>query len=146
MSATTRTKKAASAPKSGKAKKNADGSGAKRVIGRPFRKGQSGNPGGMPKGTAEIKELARVHSADAIATIAKIMRDEAAPHAARVMAAERLLDRGFGKPKQFVEASVSHFVEEMSREELEAYVIREAEELGFSHAAAKAVRGARVSH
>ena len=33
--------------------------------GRPFQKGQSGNPGGRPKVAAEVKELARVHTAEA---------------------------------------------------------------------------------
>jgi hypothetical protein len=27
--------------------------------GRPFKKGESGNPGGRPKVTAELRELAR---------------------------------------------------------------------------------------
>jgi hypothetical protein len=32
----------------------------------PFQKGQSGNPGGRPKGFAEIKALAREHEPKAI--------------------------------------------------------------------------------
>jgi hypothetical protein len=34
-------------------------------IGKPFQKGRSGNLGGRPKVAAEVKELARVHTAEA---------------------------------------------------------------------------------
>lgn len=68
----------------------------------PFVKGQSGNPGGMHKGTAELKALARQHAPAAIETLASIMHDLAAPPPARVAAANSLLDRGFGKPVQEV--------------------------------------------
>lgn len=67
-----------------------------------FVKGQSGNPGGLPKGMAELKALARQHAPAAIDTLASIMRDSLTPPAARVSAATALLDRGFGKPVQAV--------------------------------------------
>jgi Family of unknown function (DUF5681) len=70
--------------------------------GRPFPKGQSGNPGGRPRELRDVIELARSHSADAIATLAKIMRNEQAPPAARLGAAAAL-DRGYGKPCQSVD-------------------------------------------
>jgi uncharacterized protein DUF5681 len=35
-----------------------------KKIGKPFHKGQSGNPGGRPKVLAEIKEIAREHTAE----------------------------------------------------------------------------------
>ena len=43
------------------------------TIGKPFEKGQSGNPGGRPKVVAEIKELARAHTGVAIKTLVSIM-------------------------------------------------------------------------
>ena len=43
------------------------------TIGKPFKKGQSGNPGGRPKVVAEVKELARAHTAAAIETLVAIM-------------------------------------------------------------------------
>ena len=44
-------------------------------IGKPFRKGQSGNPGGRPKVVAEVKELAREHTAEAIETLKQNAED-----------------------------------------------------------------------
>ena len=70
------------------------------TIGRPFQKGQSGNPGGRPKEIAEVKELARQHTPAAIEVLASIMHNTKASDAARVSAANALLDRGYGKPQQ----------------------------------------------
>ena len=68
--------------------------------GRPFPKGVSGNPGGRPKVLGDVQELARQRSPEAINTLATIMDDPKAPPAARVAAANSLLDRGYGKPTQ----------------------------------------------
>jgi Family of unknown function (DUF5681) len=43
------------------------------MIGRPFKKGQSGNPGGRPKVVAEIRQLARERGPEAIAALVKVM-------------------------------------------------------------------------
>ncbi len=66
----------------------------------PFEKGKSGNPGGRPKVTAEVKELARKHTKDALSTLVKILKDKDAAPAAKVAAANSILDRGYGKPAQ----------------------------------------------
>ena len=68
----------------------------------PFEKGQSGNPGGRPKVIAEVKELARAHTGEAIKTLVSIMTNHKAAPAARVSAANALLDRGYGKPLQHI--------------------------------------------
>ena len=70
-----------------------------------FLPGESGNPGGRPKVVAEVQALARKHTADAISTLAKIMRDTKAPPAARVSAASVILDRGYGKAVQSIETN-----------------------------------------
>src|SRR5262249_44537872 len=80
------------------------------TIGRPFHKGQSGNPGGRPKEIAEVKELARQHMPAAIEALASIMNNPNTSDAARVSAACALLDRGYGKPQQHIDAEVGSYV------------------------------------
>ncbi len=67
-----------------------------------FGKGKSGNPGGRPKEVAEVRELAKAYTPEAINTLAEIMRNKKTPPAARVSAANALLDRGYGRPGQAV--------------------------------------------
>lgn len=57
-------------------------------------------PGVPNKATASLKDVARQYTDDAIATLRTIMQDTQAPHAARVSAANSILDRGYGKPSQ----------------------------------------------
>ena len=65
---------------------------------KPFKKGQSGNPGGRPKEVAEVKALARTHTTTAINTLVNIAKSKKATDAARVHGCIALLDRGWGKP------------------------------------------------
>ena len=57
----------------------------------------------MAKTPTDIRSLARAHTVTAIRTLAGVMKEPKAPHAARVAAATALLDRGWGKPEQHVE-------------------------------------------
>jgi hypothetical protein len=116
-----------------------------RVIGRPFQKGVSGNPGGLPKGLKELKALAREYTTDAVKTLASIMNNEQEVPAARVAAAKELLDRGYGKSTQYVEAKVDIF-ENMSTDELREFLRREAAELCIGSTQASSGRGTRVTH
>jgi hypothetical protein len=64
--------------------------------------------GGRKKGTpnklkAEIKELAQPYCPRAIEVLASIMNDEEAGNAMRIAASNSLIDRGYGKPGQFVQ-------------------------------------------
>jgi len=54
----------------------------------------------VAKAPTEIKSLARAHSESALNVLAGIMNQPEAPHAARVSAANSLLDRGWGKAAQ----------------------------------------------
>jgi hypothetical protein len=54
----------------------------------------------MAKAPTEIRSLARAHTHTALKVLAGIMKEESAPHASRVSAAQALLDRGWGKPTQ----------------------------------------------
>jgi hypothetical protein len=84
-------------------------------VGKPFQKGQSGNPGGRPKEIAEVKELAREHMPAAIEALVSIMNNIKASDAARVSAATALLDRGYGKPQQHIDAEIGSYVARLPR-------------------------------
>jgi hypothetical protein len=68
-----------------------------------FQKGQSGNPGGRPKALRQVEESAREQTMDALKTLVTIHKNPKAPPAARVAAANALLDRGWGKARQALE-------------------------------------------
>ncbi len=70
----------------------------------PFKKGQSGNPGGRPKELKGIKELAQNNAELAIMALIRVAQ-HGKSESARVMAANSILDRGFGKPVQSTEVS-----------------------------------------
>lgn len=56
----------------------------------------------MAKTPAEIRSLARSHTESAINCLAGIMNKDSAPEAARISAANSLLDRGWGKALQVI--------------------------------------------
>lgn len=87
-----------------------------------WKPGQSGNPGGRPKVVAEVRELARAHTEDALSTLASIMKNEDAPPAARVSAAAHILDRGYGKPQQSIVSTIRD-VRQLTDDELLAYLV-----------------------
>ena len=75
----------------------------KKVPGKPFLPGQSGNPSGRPKIPEEVKEAFRAASGDACRVLCEIVNDFSAKDADRIRAAEAILDRAWGKPVQAVD-------------------------------------------
>lgn len=67
-----------------------------------FQKGQSGNPGGRSKEDVELRDLARTYTKEAVERLVFWMQSDH-PKASPT-ACSALLDRGYGKPKQEVEA------------------------------------------
>ena len=89
-----------------------------------FAPGKSGNPGGRPKEVGHVKELAREHTAAAIATLAAIMSSSKEPAAARARAAEVLLNRAWGTPESTANVSLSN---EPSNEQLIQIILGDPE-------------------
>jgi hypothetical protein len=59
----------------------------------------------MAKTITEIRSLARSHTRTAVNVLVRIMRSEDATAAARVTAANAILDRGWGKATQPLESA-----------------------------------------
>jgi hypothetical protein len=61
--------------------------------------------GGRKKGSPnkngrDLRALAQAYTKEALETLVAIMLDKSAPQHARAMAADKILDRGWGKPSQ----------------------------------------------
>lgn len=60
---------------------------------------QKGTPN---KATASLRDIARQYTDEAIDGLVAVLRDDGEPAAARVAAANSILDRGYGKPSQIL--------------------------------------------
>jgi hypothetical protein len=72
-----------------------------------FLKGSSGNISGRPNDLKVIVELARSRCPEMIAALTAIALDKEQPVFARIQAAQRVLDRGLGKPLAAVAVDVT---------------------------------------
>lgn len=80
---------------------------------RPIQKGEVRNPTGRPKKDKVLANMAQKHAQQAIDTLVEVMSDREATPTARVSAASELLDRGFGRAPQSLEANIQvSFAEE----------------------------------
>jgi len=63
-----------------------------------FLAGQSGNPGGRPKGFREQIKVSTADGNELVEVVLGVLRDQNASNRERMEAATWLADRGFGKP------------------------------------------------
>jgi hypothetical protein len=86
------------------------------MVGRPFPKGKSGNPGGRPKGLAA---KAREYADRALEVISEALGDD--DPKVRLAAAKEVLDRGYGKAVAMT-ADVSARLEDLDDDTLNSAI------------------------
>ncbi len=79
----------------------------------------------------EMRELAREHATAALETLVKICKMSDSD-AARVSAANAILDRGYGKPLQQIESGGAGDFSSMPDHELDEFLKSAAQELGLT--------------
>jgi hypothetical protein len=72
----------------------------------PFKPGKSGNPDGRPKLPPELKDTLRGLSPRAVEILTEIMENPESQPAARIRAAEIILNRAYGMPLQEIDATI----------------------------------------
>src|SRR4051812_46427632 len=91
---------------------------------RGGKRSGSGRPkGSINKANSELREIAQGYTVEAVETLAQIMRT-AESDTARLAAANALLDRGYGKPRQSIDTTVDISTDpaELSEAELTAII------------------------
>ena len=85
--------------------------GAKDIEKHKFKKGQTGNPNGRPKKLPELNKIMADILGDeknGLTTAERILKAiEAKALRGDIKAAEMLLDRGYGKPKQTPDTNIT---------------------------------------
>ena len=100
-----------------------------------YRRGAGRPPGSLNKRTIEnvraIGEIAKEYTEEAIQTLASIMRDAGQSGPARVSAADKLLERGWGKAVAPVEVGNPGDFSRLSDEELDQRIAELRRKLGL---------------
>ena len=76
----------------------------RRVLGRPFPKGVSGNPSGRPKRDPTLQEICRMLKGKTIQVVAGLL--DSNDEKVRLAAVTAVWDRGWGRPPQAVALAV----------------------------------------
>lgn len=79
-----------------------------------WKPGVSGNPGGRPAVSADLKAICRAHTMEAVQALLEALKSPRE----RVMAATALLDRGYGRPVQTQNVRVIRDISDLSDDEL----------------------------
>lgn len=106
---------------------------AKRVRGKPYPKGKTGNPGGRPKRTKEELDLiaaCKDKTPAALDVITALMK-EASSDSVRLNSAIFIIDRAYGKATQFIDAKVTT-MSDLDDSELDKVISQKALEAGVS--------------
>ena len=70
-----------------------------------FQRGQSGNPGGRSKLPADIREAFKAKAPQALEVLTRCLQSD--DDRVAMMAAQAILDRGYGKPAQTIDAKIN---------------------------------------
>src|SRR6476659_7431097 len=70
-----------------------------------FQRGRSGNPGGRPKLPADIREAFKAKAPQALEVLTRCL--QSGDDRIAMMAAQAILDRGYGKPMQSIDANIN---------------------------------------
>jgi Family of unknown function (DUF5681) len=90
------------------------------AFGKPFQKGQSGNPGGRKKLPDDFVNLARGYSEAAMRKLNEIVNNPKAPFSAQVAAATVIITRAYGSAPLTVTLNDNRKLEDLSDGELVA--------------------------
>ncbi len=86
----------------------------KHINATTWAKGTSGNPGGKsvrvgPDGET-LAEMARAYTLTALNVLVGVCQSETAENKDKIVAANGILDRGWGKPKEMIDVGVQESV------------------------------------